>query len=91
MTIRKIPTILVVEDDAENRAAMIKVLEAAGYKTLETDNGQQALDIITDEGVDILVTDLRLPIMDGVELLKNCLLRNLSLPGKRNIPRAKQH
>lgn len=70
MTIRKIPTILVVEDDAENRAAMIKVLEAAGYKTLETDNGQQALDIITDEGVDILVTDLRLPIMDGVELLK---------------------
>src|SRR5262245_35015172 len=70
MTIRKIPTILVVEDDVENRAAMLKVLESAGYKTLETDNGQQALDIITDENVDILVTDLRLPVMDGVELLK---------------------
>ena len=31
MTIRKTPTILVVEDDAENRAAMVKVLEAADY------------------------------------------------------------
>jgi two-component system response regulator HydG len=70
MNIRKIPTILIVEDDIENRVAMVKVLEGAGYKTLETDNGQQALDILLDENVDILVTDLRLPIMDGVELLK---------------------
>ena len=70
MNIRKIPTILIVEDDTENRAAMVKVLEGAGYKTLETDNGQQALDLIHEEDVDILVTDLRLPVMDGVELLK---------------------
>ena len=70
MTIRKTPTILVVEDDAENRAAMVKVLEAAEYKVLETDNGQQALDLINEENIDILVTDLRLPVMDGVELLK---------------------
>jgi len=70
MTIRKTSTILVVEDDAENRAAMVKVLEAAGYKVLETDNGQQALDVINEENIDILVTDLRLPVMDGVELLK---------------------
>jgi len=68
--IRKLPTILIVEDDAENRAAMVKVLEGAGYKTLETDNGQQALDIILEEDIDILVTDLRLPVVDGVELLK---------------------
>src|SRR5205809_6697664 len=70
MTIRKTPKILVVEDDAENRAAMVKVLEGAGYKTLEKDNGQQALDIILEEDIDILVTDLRLPVVDGVELLK---------------------
>ena len=70
MTIRTTPTILVVEDDAENRAAMVKVLEAAEYKVLETDNGQQAIDMINEESVDILVTDLRLPVLDGVELLK---------------------
>ncbi len=68
--IRKTPTILVVEDDVENRAAMVKVLQSAGYQTMETDNGQTALDYIHEENVDLLVTDLRLPIMDGVELLK---------------------
>lgn len=49
---------------------MVKVFEGAGYSTLETDNGQQALDWVLENDIDILVTDLRLPIMDGVELLK---------------------
>jgi len=70
MSIRKTPTILVVDDDAESRTAMVKVLDSVGYKTMEADNGQQAFDLILQEGVDILVTDLRLPVMDGVELLK---------------------
>ena len=70
MSIRKTPTILVVDDDAESRTAMVKVLDSVGYKTMEADNGQQALDLILQGGVDILVTDLRLPVMDGVELLK---------------------
>ena len=70
MSIRKTPTILVVEDDTESRAAMLKVLESAGYKTMEADNGQQALDLLLESNVDVIVTDLRLPVMDGVELLK---------------------
>ena len=70
MSIRKSPTVLVVDDDAEGRAAMLKVLDGSGYKTLEADNGQQALDIILQDSIDLLVTDLRLPVMDGVELLK---------------------
>jgi two-component system response regulator HydG len=70
MSIRKTPTILVVDDDPESRTAMVKVLEGVGYKTMEADNGQQGLDVVLQESVDILVTDLRLPVMDGVELLK---------------------
>jgi two-component system response regulator HydG len=70
MSIRTTPTILVVEDDTESRAAMLKVLESVGYKTMEADNGQGALDAVLEGHVDILVTDLRLPVMDGVELLK---------------------
>jgi two-component system, NtrC family, response regulator HydG len=70
MKIRKTPTVLVVEDDLENRTAMVKVLQAAEYKVLEADNGQQALDIVSGEDIDIMVTDLRLPVLDGVELLK---------------------
>jgi len=70
MTIRKTPTVLVVEDDIESRTAMRKILDGVGYKTMEADNGQEALDLLPTEEIDILVTDLRLPIMDGVELLK---------------------
>lgn len=70
MSIRKNPTILVVEDDPESRTAMLKVLEGAGYKTLDADNGQQGLDLVMDGRVDVLISDLRLPVMDGVELLK---------------------
>jgi two-component system response regulator HydG len=70
MSIRKTPTILVVDDDAESRSAMLKVLDSVGYTTREADNGQQGLDIILGENIDVLVTDLRLPVMDGVELLK---------------------
>jgi two-component system response regulator HydG len=70
MSIRTTPTVLVVDDDTESRLAMLKVLEGVGYKTLEADNGQQGFDLIQQESVDILVTDLRLPVMDGVELLK---------------------
>jgi two-component system, NtrC family, response regulator HydG len=70
MTIRKTPTILVVDDDAESCLAMVKILEGVGYKTMQCGNGQEGLDRIIEGGVDLLVTDMRLPIMDGVELLK---------------------
>jgi len=70
MKIRKPPTILVVEDDAENRTAMVKILEGAGFKTLQCDNGQEALDRVLEGNIDVLVSDMRLPVMDGVELLK---------------------
>src|SRR5262249_42043422 len=49
---------------------MVKVLQNAGYETLETDNGQTGLDYILEHKIDILVRDLRLPVMDGGELLK---------------------
>jgi two-component system response regulator HydG len=68
--IRKSPTILLVEDDVENRTAMAKILQSAAYDVVEMDNGQSALEHILENDIDILVTDLRLPVMDGVELLK---------------------
>jgi len=76
MSIRKTPTILVVDDDVESRAAMLKILATVGYKTVEADNGQSALDIILEDGIDVVLTDLRLPVMDGVELLKKTKAAN---------------
>ena len=70
MSIRRNPTVLVVEDDVEHRKAMLRILENEGYETVEADNGQDGLDYATSKKVDIVVTDLRLPVLDGVELLK---------------------
>jgi two-component system response regulator HydG len=66
----KTPTILVVEDDAENRLAMANTLKGASYEVIQMDNGQTALDHIREYDVDIVVSDVRLPVMDGVELMK---------------------
>ena len=53
MSIRKTPTVLLVEDDVENRAVMMKILDGAGFKTLQSDNGQEALDRILEGGIDL--------------------------------------
>jgi two-component system response regulator HydG len=74
--IRKTPTILLAEDDAENLAAMARILRAAEYKVVEQDNGQSAFDYLSSHNVDILISDLRLPIMDGVELLKRTKVKD---------------
>src|SRR5436190_17960353 len=49
---------------------MARILEAAGYKTIEADNGEKALEVLSKHNVDLLISDLRLPAMDGIELLK---------------------
>jgi two-component system response regulator HydG len=70
MNIRKTPTVLIVEDDLEHRKAMLRILQNEGYATMEADNGRDGLEQATSKKVDIIVTDLRLPVIDGVELLK---------------------
>jgi CheY-like chemotaxis protein len=70
-----IPRILVAEDDPENRDAMVRVLDGTGFKTVNTDNGEQALDRILKQNINIVISDLRLPGMDGIELLKRAKTR----------------
>jgi two-component system response regulator HydG len=62
-------TILVVDDDPDSRSATVKILESSDYRTKEAEDGQQALEIILKKDIDILVTDLQLPKIDGFELL----------------------
>jgi len=69
MTICTTPKILVVED-VDGRAFMSWLLEDAGYKIIEMDDGLDALGHILTRSVDIVISDLRLPGIDGVELLK---------------------
>lgn len=62
--------IMVVEDDLQIRNFIAYTLEGEGYKVLEADNGKQALKIMVAEKVDLMLLDLGLPDIDGIEVLK---------------------
>src|SRR5258705_8266339 len=59
-------TIMVVEDYDDTRLLLRKVLERLGYIVLEASNGQEAVDIADREHPDLILTDLDLPILDGI-------------------------
>lgn len=59
-------TILLVEDDLVNRMLALGFLEMRGYTVLCANNGQEALDIIDKEHVDLILMDIQMPVMDGV-------------------------
>ncbi len=62
--------ILVVEDDAELRDALCDTLTLAGYATQTADNGYAALEILDRKAVQMVITDIQMPRMDGHTLLK---------------------
>ena len=64
----KQPTILLVEDDPIVRKVFRATLARAGYEILEAIDGRTAFDIIAEESIDLVVQDLRLPDMHGIDL-----------------------
>lgn len=61
------PTILAVDDNEELRTMLVKHL-AKRYQVLTAEDGQQALKIIRSNMVDIVITDVMMPVIDGIEL-----------------------
>ncbi|MBI4800199.1 MAG: response regulator [Desulfarculus sp.] len=64
--------VLVVDDSASMRAVVKKTLRAAGFvveQCLEASDGQQALEILRRQAVDVVLSDLHMPNMTGLELL----------------------
>ena len=62
--------ILVVDDEKSIRDGCHRVLTGKGYDVSTAENGQQALDILTKEAVDIILLDLKMPVMNGEEVLE---------------------
>lgn len=62
--------ILVVEDDADLRAALCDTLALAGYKAQTASDGLVAMEILQCQPIDMVITDIQMPGMDGHELLK---------------------
>lgn len=64
------PVVLVVDDDPLNRKLARDVLRAAGFDTLEAARGQEALALARERLPDVVLLDLRLPDLDGIETLR---------------------
>ncbi len=74
--------ILVVEDNAKNMKLLRDVLIATGYRTLGASTGGQALLLATEHGPALVLMDIRLPDIDGVETLNRLRMdeRTASIP-----------
>ena len=64
------PTILVVEDDVPVRCLITTTLKTHGYKYLTASNGETAIMMTTSHNPDIMLLDLGLPDIDGIEVIK---------------------
>jgi CheY-like chemotaxis protein len=62
-------TILVVEDDDGVRGVAMEALSSCGYRTREARSGVEALDVLKDEAIDLMITDAIMPGMSGAELI----------------------
>jgi two-component system, NtrC family, response regulator PilR len=62
--------VLVVDDERSMRELLSIVLRRDGYEVLVADNGKAAVDILSHERVDVLITDIRMPEMTGVDVLR---------------------
>lgn len=68
-------TILAVDDSASMRQMVAFTLKGAGFNVIEASDGQQALEKAKQASFDLVLSDVNMPVMDGIELVKN--LRSL--------------
>ncbi len=62
--------ILVVDDNAINRQLAVYLLKRSGYEVHEAESGQQAVDFLKTRTPDVILLDIQLPEIDGIEVLK---------------------
>jgi CheY-like chemotaxis protein len=73
-------TVLVVDDERDLRDMIVMALSAKGYCVLSAPDGQEALDIVEANVVDAVISDLRMPFVDGMELLERLKLLDVWKP-----------
>src|SRR5258708_3478353 len=72
--------ILIADDEEAQRNGLASMIRAWGYATDTAADGQEALEKLLASPVSVLITDLKMPRMDGFELLRRLPTENLSLP-----------
>lgn len=63
-------TILVVDDEQEIRSMLDRHFRLHDYQVLTAENGAEALELLSTNRVDVVVSDIKMPVMDGVQLLR---------------------
>jgi DNA-binding NtrC family response regulator len=73
-------SILIIEDDNALRESLAETLSDLGHRAIEAANGRIGLDMVTRERIDAVLLDLRMPGMDGLELLRRLRAGGIGAP-----------
>ena len=73
-------TILIVDDEKNYPLVLSAVLQEEGFETMTANSGEEALGIIEHSDIDLVLTDMKMPKMDGIELLEKIKLEDAELP-----------
>lgn len=73
-------TLLIVEDEVDLREPLVSEFEHLGCKVFQASNGVKAFEIVSQESVDLVISDIRMPGGDGIELLKKIRERTQDVP-----------
>lgn len=73
-------TILIVDDEKNYPPILAAVLQEEGYETLTANSGLETIKIMQDSDVDLVLTDMKMPGMDGIALLENIKSKDPDLP-----------
>ena len=69
------PSVLIVDDDPAIREIVAAVLDREGYEVLLAENGQEALSWVREASPMVIILDLTMPVMDGIEFLSEIKLK----------------
>jgi len=78
--------ILIVEDEKLSRAIIVATLESNGICCVSAEHGQQALDLLNNQPFDLILTDLRMPVLNGLELIKVIREHEKTIGVTRGVP-----
>jgi len=73
-------TVLIVDDEKNYPPILSAVLEEEGFETLTAYSGEEALSVLKNSDVDLVLTDMKMPSMDGIELLEKIKEKDPGLP-----------
>jgi len=75
------PKVLIAEDSLDTRIMLKRAFELKGYSVVEAADGNEALEAIHETHPNLIVIDLNMPVVDGLEAIKK--IRNLEAPGEQ--------